>query len=81
MNISQAITNQFKDKILIADVECYNSITCLTEHLKDTKIKVLRVKMFETGEATLYANIVEGEFSDKECSFHFNIETEFNFID
>lgn len=81
MNISQAVTNQFKDKILLADIEFYNSLTCLTEYLKETKIKVTHVQMFETGESTLYAHIVDGELSGKECSLHFNVETEFNFID
>jgi len=81
MNISQAITNQFKDKVLIADVEYYNSNTCLTEYLKDTKIKVTHVNIFETGEATLYGIVLEGEYIEKNCCMHFNIETEFNFID
>lgn len=81
MTISEAITKQFKDRVLFADVECYNSETCMTEYLKSAQIKVTHVTMFDGGENTLYAIVIDGDRAGKECCLNFDLETEFNFID
>jgi hypothetical protein len=80
MNISEAITNQFKDKIFFADVEHYNQETCMMEYLKDVLIKVLFVQMFENGDNTLYGIILQGDRVDKECSMKFDESTNFKFL-
>lgn len=81
MTISEAVTKQFKDRVLFADVECYNSDTCMTEYLKGAQIKVTHVNIFEDGENTLYAIVLDGDRAGKECNMFFGLETEFNFID
>lgn len=81
MTISEAVTAQFKGKVLFADVECYNSDTCMTEYLKEAHIQVTHVEMFDNGENTLYATVLTGDRAGKECNMNFNLETEFNFID
>lgn len=81
MKVSDILTEYLKDKkVLVENVEYYDSLVCLTKYSRDEVVKIERVSL-EENDACARGIIVGGELDGTECNFPISEETDFKFLD
>lgn len=79
MTLSEILTEALKGKKIIADVEYYDSLVCMTKYSKEELVTIDHVSI-TTDESYVYGIIADGENEGKECNFPIVEDSDLKFL-
>lgn len=81
MTVSEILLKALLGRKLKANVEVYNTNTCIMEFFKDELVSINKIETTSiVGDLEVRGSIIGGENDGKEGIFYIDVETEINLI-